>query len=99
MREYSCMRSRTNNSTVAVTSVLSNALDTQVEELPPLSRRIDLDALDRIVSSDDGPRPPGVLVTFEYAGLTVAVHSCGIVYATPIDDGGEPDRNCRDFNP
>lgn len=99
MREYSCMRSRTNNSTVAVSAVVSDALDTPMEELPPLSRRIDLDALDRIVSSDDGPRPPGVLVTFEYAGLTVAVHSCGIVYATPIDDEGETDRIARDFHP
>jgi hypothetical protein len=93
------MGSTTDNSIVAITGVVSEALETPLEELPPLSRRIEIDALERLVSSPASARPPGVLVTFEYAGLTVVVHSCGIVYAEPIDDSGETVLSTREFHP
>lgn len=70
--------------TVTVCETVADALATPIEELPPLSNAIDLEGLSAIVTSKTAVRPPGVTVTFEYAGLEVVVHSDGIVYARPI---------------
>jgi|AntRauTorcE11898_2_1112593.scaffolds.fasta_scaffold04656_2 hypothetical protein len=83
------MRTPTNNTVAAVTKVVSDALETPMEELPPLSHAVDLDALDELVSSNASPRLSGVTVTFTYAGLNVVVLSCGTIYATPITHGDE----------
>lgn len=83
---------------LAITEVSSDALDIPIKELPPLSGVIDLDALDRLVSPNVDRRPPGVTVTFEYAGLTVIVQSRGMVYATPITDEGDTEVNRRSFH-
>lgn len=84
-----------NDTVAAVTEVVSGALETPMEELPPLSHAVDLDALDALVSSNANP-PSGVTVTFAYAGLYVVVRSSGTVYATPISRGDAPTRR-RDF--
>lgn len=70
--------------TVTVSEAVADALATPIEELPPLSNAIDLDALGAIVSSKTNARPPDVTVRFEYLGLEVFVHSGGMVYAQPI---------------
>lgn len=70
--------------TVALTAAVSDALDTPVEELSPLSAAVDLDALDAIVT--DHPAED-VTVAFTYDGLHVLVHSRGTVYARPIEGG------------
>jgi hypothetical protein len=92
------MGATTNDTVVAVTEVVSDALEAPMEELPPLSRVVDLDAVDTLVSSNASTRPPGITVTFTYAGLTVVIQSHGMVYATPIDDGGETALNRLDFD-
>jgi hypothetical protein len=93
------MDSPTNSSIVAVTKTVSDALGTPLDELPPLSRAIDPDALDRLVSSNTSTRPASVTVMFEYAGLKVVVHSGVMVYATPIDDEGETAFDRLDCDP
>jgi len=77
----------TNSPTETVTQVVSNALERPVEDLPPLSRVVDPDALDRLVSSTTGARSPEVTVIFEYASQKVIIHSQEVVYARPINDG------------
>lgn len=59
-----------------VANEVSNALKKPVEQLPPLSEEIDLDALDTIVPTDSSRN---VTVTFTYEGLHVFVHSGRIV--------------------
>ena len=79
------MNSPSDRLVVTVTEVISDALETPVEELPPLCRVIDLDGLDRLVSSNENTCATDVTVLFKYAGLKVIVHSGGLVYAAPID--------------
>jgi hypothetical protein len=61
----------------------SRALETPVEELPPLSEAVSVDGLAAIVDADESH---DVTVTFAYAGLRVLVHSGRTVYVTPIRD-------------
>ena len=82
------MRATTDQPTETVTEVVSDALEKPVDDLPPLSRVINPDALNRLVSSNTSTRSPEVTVIFEYAGLKVVIHSQEVVYARPIDDGG-----------
>lgn len=82
------MRATTTQPTETVTEVVSDALKKPVDDLPPLSRVIDPDALNRLVSSNTSTRSPEVTVIFEYASLKVVIHSQEVVYARPIDDGG-----------
>jgi hypothetical protein len=82
------MRAATTQPTEAVTEVVSDALEKPVDDLPPLSRVLDPDALNRLVSSNTSARSPEVTVIFEYASLKVIIHSQEVVYARPIDDGG-----------
>lgn len=62
-----------------VSEAVSDALETPIDELPPLSESIDLDGLDAVVSHSAAD----VAVTFSYAGLRVFVHSDGFVYVGP----------------
>ena len=82
------MRATTTQPTETVTEVVSDALKKPVDDLPPLSRVIDPDALNRLVSSNTSTRSPEVTVIFEYASLKVVIRSQEVVYARPIDDGG-----------
>ena len=82
------MRATTDQPTETVTEVVSEALEKPVDDLPPLSRVIDPDALDRVVSSNTSTQSPMVTVVFEYASMEVIIHSQEVVYARPIDDGG-----------
>ena len=82
------MRATTTQPTETVTEVVSDALKKPVDDLPPLSRVIDPDALNRLVSSKTSTRSPEVTVIFEYASLKVVIHSQEVVYARPIDDEG-----------
>lgn len=78
---------------VTVTETVSEALETPVEELPPLSNAIDIDALDALVRSRRDEAAPGITVTFTYSGLQVLVQSGQIVYVRPVGDpeGRRPD--------
>lgn len=71
--------------TVSVVETTSDAVGASIEELPPLSDQIDVDALNEIIPStpDD---PPCVTVTFSYAGLSVAVRAGNTVFVSPICD-------------
>jgi hypothetical protein len=82
------VRATTKQPTETVTEVVSEALEKPVDDLPPLSRVIDPDALNRLVSSNTSTRSPEVTVIFEYASLKVVIHSQEVIYARPIDDGG-----------
>ena len=82
------MRATTTQPTETVTEVVSDALKKPVDDLPPLSRVLDPDALNRLVSPNTSTRSPEVTVIFEYASLKVVIHSQEVVYARPIDDGG-----------
>lgn len=72
--------------TVTVVQAVSEALETPIEELPPLADTIDPDALDVIVSNDP---PSDVTVTFSYAGRQVLVREGTIVSVRP--GRGEPE--------
>lgn len=65
--------------TVPIIETASDALETPVEDLPPLSESVQLDSLDSVVADPS----QDVTVTFTYAGLRVIVHSGGTVYAAP----------------
>lgn len=71
---------------MAVAEVVSDALETPIEELPPLSESVDLEGVDRLVT--DHPSHD-VTITFSYAGLRVLVHSGPTVYVRPLraDEG------------
>lgn len=71
-----------------ITEAVSDALETPVKELPPLSESISLDGLDAILSHTD---PADVSVSFSYAGLRVFVHSEGVVYVRPAEEDGGPE--------
>lgn len=66
---------------MALTEALSDALNSPIEELPPISHSIDLEGLDAVVADD---RSHDVTVTFPYAGHRVLVHSNNTVYVRPI---------------
>lgn len=68
-----------------VVEALSDALETPVEELPPLSEEISLDGLQAVMNHSGSE---DVTVTFPYAGLRVFVHSRGIVYVRPLAGPG-----------
>lgn len=67
-----------------IAEAVSDALETPIEELPPLSSAIDLDGLDALITNS---QPHDVTVTFSYAGLRVLVHSSNTVYVRPLHHG------------
>lgn len=72
---------------LVVTETVADALETPVEELPPIAEVVDLDALDSLVTEPPG-ESSSVTVSFTYAGLRVLVHGNDFVYAYPMGDGG-----------
>lgn len=82
------MRESSEETLMRITEVVSDALNTPIEQLPPLSHSIDLEGLDAIVTDD---RHQDVTVTFPYAGHRVLVHSGDTVYVRPIQKDN-PDR-------
>lgn len=77
----------TDDALILITEAVSDALETPIEELPPLSESINLDGLDAIVSASDAA---DVAVIFSYAGLRVFVHSDGFVYVRPTYEDDDP---------
>ena len=65
---------------VTIAEAVSDALDTPMEELPPLSQSVDLEGL-RAVTEDQSH---DVTVIFSYAAHRVLVHSNKTVYVRPI---------------
>lgn len=64
-----------------IAEAASDALETPMEELPPLSTAIDLDGLDAVITNSQSN---DVTVIFSYAGLRVLVHSSNTVYVRPL---------------
>jgi hypothetical protein len=72
-------------STVVVEAV-ADAKDVSVLELPPLSRVVDPEALNRLVESVDGdPAAPGTAVEFQYADYLVTVRGDESVFLAALD--------------
>lgn len=69
--------------TIPIVEAVSDARETPIEELPPLTGSIDPDALETLVDDD---RYQGLSVTFAYAGLRVVVHSGDTVYVGSLHD-------------
>lgn len=65
---------------VAITEVVADAVDTPMEDLPPLRESIDPEALMTLLVDDTST---DVTVTFTYAGRDVLVSNEGIVYVWP----------------
>lgn len=78
---------------LVIAETVSDALNTPVEELPPLSQSIDLEGLEAVVTDD---RAHDVTVTFTYAGHRVLVHSDNLVYVRP-NQNDDTDR-CKAVN-
>jgi len=71
------------DTTLAVAETVSDALETPVDDLPPLAESIDIDALDEVVPSDSSQY---VTVSFMYAGMQVFVHSGNVVVVQTVVD-------------
>lgn len=79
------MGTPSNEIILRVSEAVSDALETPVDELPPLSDVIDPDGLDAIVSTTEDPPSRSVTLRFEYAGVELFIHSDDIIYVQPID--------------
>ena len=93
--DSSSMRNSSEELFMTITEAVSDALNTPMEQLPPLSQSIDLDGLGEIVTEN---RPHDVTVTFSYAGHRVLVHSDGTVYVRPIQTDNTDRLNTMDFD-
>lgn len=71
-------------SAVRTVEEVAEAVGRPVEGLPPLSRSINPDALNGLIT---GNRSHDVTVTFAYAGARVLVHSDGTIYVRPLESG------------
>lgn len=77
---------RYDSASMAVVSIVSNALDRDPTDLPPIHSTVDTGSLD-VILSGTGTRPQGVgTVSFQYEGFEVTVYSEGFVEADPIED-------------
>ncbi|MFO8115316.1 MAG: HalOD1 output domain-containing protein [Halorubrum sp.] len=77
------MRASSEEPLMTIAESVSDALNVPIEELPPLSRSIDLDGLEAVIT-DEHSRD--VTVTFSYAAHRVLVHSDNSVYVRPIQN-------------
>ena len=77
------MRGSSEEPLLTIAESVSDALNTPIEELPPLSQSIDLEGLAAIVAED---RSHDVTVMFSYAAHRVLVHSDNTVYVRPIQN-------------
>lgn len=66
---------------ITVAEAVSDALGKPITDLPPLSRSIDLDALDALVNAHPSHT---ATVSFTYAGLHVFVQSNNTVSVQPL---------------
>lgn len=82
------MRESSEEPLLTIAESVSDALDTPIEELPPLSQSVDLEGLAAIITEDCSH---DVTVTFSYAAHRVLVHSDNTVYVRPIQNDN-PDR-------
>lgn len=79
-----------------ITEAVSEAVDTPVETLPPLSDAIDLEGLETLMT--DNPAHD-VTVIFAYAGLRVLVHSDRTVYVRPLQNAqGSPSSETNKYS-
>lgn len=74
---------------VMISDAVADSLEAPMEELPPLSDSIDLDALETLLHSTANEPPSGIAVSFQYAGLRVHVCSGYTVYVRPVSDDRE----------
>lgn len=72
--------------TLRISETVADATEMPIEALPPLSDAIDPDALAALMTPKNDGTPPGVTVTFRYAGLELIVRSTGVIYAQPVDE-------------
>jgi hypothetical protein len=84
------MAQPSNEITTPITEAVSEALETPVETLPPLSNVIDVGGLEALMT--DNPAHD-VTVTFAYAGLRALVHSNRTVYVRPLQNSRTGPRN------
>ena len=82
MVKHSGMSQAPGEVTVSVVETASDVLETEIEDIPPLSESVPIDALNSVVADPS----QDVTVTFSYAGLWVLVRSDGTVYARPVPD-------------
>lgn len=73
----------------AVVSAVADALDCDVEELPPLSSSIDPDTVASISRNYPEPRGRERSLSFYYAGRDVVVDSDGVVRVAPIPSSAD----------
>lgn len=89
------MRKSPEEPLLTIAESVSDALNTPIEELPPLSQSIDLEGLAAIVTGD---RSHDVTVTFSYAAHRVLVHSDNTVYVRPIENDNTDRWNAANFD-
>ena len=73
--------------TIRVIEAVSEASETPIEDLPPLSNSINIGAAADIVTDEPSH---DVTITFAYAGMRVLIHSNTMVYVSPIRDERSP---------
>ena len=66
---------------VAVVQTVSDLDDTEIEALPPLAHRVDVDALDNLLRETATTDPEGVIVSIQYHGYDVSISSAGWIEA------------------
>jgi hypothetical protein len=76
--------------TIRISRAASVALETPIEELPPLSEAINPDALESLIVPTPTDSASNVTVTFSYAGLHVFVQTDNTVYVRDIREIDEP---------
>lgn len=81
------MRNSSEEPLITIVETVSDALNTPIEELPPLSQSIDLEGLEAVVTNNPSH---DVTVTFSYAAHRVLVHSDNTVYVRPIQNEHRP---------
>lgn len=69
--------------TVLISETASDALEMPIEDLPPLSDAINIDALEAVATPPSATQPAVVTITFSYADLRVFVCSGNTVYTRP----------------
>lgn len=74
--------------TLLIMETASDALEKPMEDLPQLSKSVEIDAVNALISDDPMHE---VTIIFSYAGLRVVIYSGGTVYVHPIhEDGARP---------
>lgn len=77
-------RSRPDDCPAALVSAVAEALDRDVEELPPLSQSIDPDIVESLFRDGSTPQIRERSLSFYYAGHDIIVDSDGVVRVVPL---------------